>query len=148
MVRASFAAVNSALKVKVGGKGDMTKESVEWRYYRSIPQLPSPLILDNTYYLLADQGGLLRKISADTGEFIESGRLKAAIDTYFASPVAGDGKVYMLSESGILTVLGKGPGFEPVHTVEFGEQCYATPALVDDCVWLRTHGHLYCFGER
>ena len=39
-------------------------------------------------------------------------------------------------------------GFEPIHTVEFGEQCYATPALVDDCVWLRTHGHLYCFGER
>ena len=145
--RASFASVNSAMAVKVGGQGDMSA-NILWQYYRSIPQLPSPLIFDGDYYLLADSGGLLSTISADTGELVERGRLEKAVDTYFASPVAGDGKVYILSESGILSVLGQGKGLEPIHTAEFGELCYATPALLDDSVWLRTHGHLYRFGER
>lgn len=145
--QASFASVNSAMAVKVGGRGDMS-ENILWQYYRSIPQLPSPLIFDGLYYLLADSGGLLTTISAETGDLIERGRLEKARDNYFASPVAGDGKVYLLSEEGVLTVLGRGKGFEPIHTAEFEELCYATPALLDNSVWLRTHGHLYRFGER
>ena len=145
--RAFFSAVNVAMALKVGGKGDVTDENVLWRYYRSIPQLPSPLIFGGAYYLLSDQGGLLTKLSAESGELVEKGRLEAAVDNYFASPVGGDGKVYILSESGILTVLAEGEGFEPIHSVDFDSPCYATPALVDNRVWLRTQDRMFCFGE-
>ena len=145
--RAFFAATNSAMAIKVGGEGDVTEKNVLWRYYRSIPQLPSPLIFEDAYYLLSDQGGLLTTLSAQTGELVEKGRLDKAVDNYFASPVGGDGKVYIISESGILTVLAREKGFEPIHTVDFDSPCYATPALVDNRVWIRTQDRMYCFGE-
>ncbi len=148
MTRAMFSAVNAALAVRVGGEGDVTEQNVLWRSYRDVPQLPSPLILDGVYYMLSDQGGLLTTLAADTGERIEKSRLEQAVDAYFASPVAGDGKVYLLSESGLLTVLAAGRGVEePLHSADFDEPCYATPALEDGRIWLRTQGHLYCFGE-
>jgi outer membrane protein assembly factor BamB len=147
LCRASFASVNAAMAVRVGGEGDMTDKSVLWQYYRSIPQLPSPLIINGIYYLLGDQGGLMSTVRADTGEFVEKARVGEAGDAYFTSPVCGDGKVYLLSEAGLLTVLAAGKELKPIHSVEFGEPCFATPALVDNKIWLRTHGHLYCFGE-
>ena len=135
------------MAVRVGGVGDMTDKSVLWQYYRSIPQLPSPLIANGVYYLLSDQGGVMSTVRADTGEFVEKARVGEAGDAYYTSPVCGDGKVYLLSEDGLLTVLAVGGALEPIYSVHFGEPCFATPALVDNKIWLRTHGHLYCFGE-
>ena len=147
LCRASFASVNAAMAIRCGGEGDRTEEAVLWRYYRSIPQLPSPLVLGDVYYLASDQGGLVTTISASTGERIDKARVGDAGDAYFASPVAGDGKVYLLGESGVLTVLRAG-GLEELHRADFGEACFATPALVDDSVWIRTEGHVYRLGVR
>ena len=47
----------------------------------------------------------------------------------------------------MLTVLRAG-GLEELHRADFGEACFATPALVDDSVWIRTDGHLYRLGAR
>lgn len=145
--RASLASVNSAMAISVGGHGDRTAEAVQWRHHRSIPQLPSPLVYEGVYYLLADQGGLLTALTAASGEPLDRSRLEDAVDSYYAAPVAGGGHVYLLSESGILSVLPAGGSLNPIHTVEFGEPCYATPALEDGCIWLRSQGHLYCFEE-
>jgi outer membrane protein assembly factor BamB len=97
--------------------------------------------------MLSDQGGLLTILDPDTGARIERGRLDEAVDQYYASPVAGDGKVYLLSESGILTVLKSGGDLQTLHRAEFGEACYATPALEDGRIWLRTRTRLFCFGR-
>ena len=67
---------------------------------------------------------------------------------YYSSPVGGDGKVYLLSEQGELTVISAKADWEVLHTVDFGEPIFATPALVDGRIYLRTAGHLYCFGEK
>lgn len=147
LCRASFASINAAMAIQVGGRGDVTASAVRWRYYRSIPQLPSPLVLDDVYYLVSDQGGLVTTISAETGARIEKARVGEAGDAYFTSPVAGDGKVYLLSESGVLTVLAAG-GLAPLHRADFDDACYATPALAGGSVWLRTQGHLYRLGAR
>lgn len=145
LCRASFASVNAAMAIRVGGEGDRTADAILWRYYRSIPQLPSPLVLDDVYYLASDQGGLVTTISASTGARIGKARVGDAGDAYFTSPVAGDGKVYLLGESGVLTVLRAG-GLEELHRADFGEDCFATPALEGDSVWIRTQGNLYRLG--
>ena len=61
--------------------------------------------------------------------------------------MAGDGKIYLLSQEGRLTVISAAGDWQVLHTAEFGEPTYATPALVDGCIYLRTAGHLYCFGD-
>lgn len=147
LLRLSLAAVNCAIAVKVGGEGDMTDENVLWQYYRSIPQLPSPLVTGGTYYLAADQGGLVTALDAESGELQGKERVGHAGDAYFTAPVAGDGKVYLLSEAGILTVLRAGT-LEVLHEADFGETCFATPALVDGSIWLRTDEHLYKLGAK
>ena len=148
MLRLSLAAANAALAVRVGGTGDRSAEAVLWHQHKGIPQLPSPLVQDGLYYMLADQGGLVTVFDAASGEQLAKDRLLQGLDAYYASPVAGDGKVYVLSESGMLNVLESGKDLEVLHSANFAEPCYATPALEDGRLWLRTHGHLYCFGAR
>jgi len=141
----NLGAANAALKLRLGDEGDCTEGAKIWAYHRSVPQLPAPLVTSGVYYMLADQGGLVTLLDPETGERTERGRLAGATDAYFAAPVASETHVYMLSESGILSVLEAGAGLEPVHTAHFEEACLATPALARGRIWLRTEGHLYCF---
>ena len=143
--RAALEATNSAMAIRVGGRGDVTDSHVLWTSYRDIPQLPSPLVYEGHYYMLGDQGGLLTLLDPATGERLDKGRLENALDAYYASPVAADGKVYIVSETGILTVLDATRPLESLYRSEFGENCYATPALEGGRVYLRTMGHLYAF---
>lgn len=148
LTRAFFTSANCAMAIRLGGSGDLTASGVRWRAYRSPPQLPSPLVHGGVYYMLSDQGGLLTLIDPDTGERFGRERLAEGIDDYFASPVAADDKVYLLSESGILSVLKCGRELAVLHRAEFGELCHATPALEDGRIWLRTRERLFCFGIR
>jgi len=42
-------------------------------------------------------GGIVQTLEPSTGKLLKQGRLMKALDEYYASPVAGDGKVYMIS---------------------------------------------------
>ena len=125
----------------------MTDKSVKWSYHRSIPQLPSPLVYDDVLYMLNDQGGLLTTLRPSSGERIQRGRLAQAIDNYYASPVAADGKVYFVSERGLVTVLPAGGSLKALAVNDLGETCYATPAIADGRLFVRTHQTLFCFGR-
>ena len=50
---------------------------------------------------------------------------------YYSSSVGGDGKVYLLSQRGHLVVVSAAGEWELLHQARFGEDVYATPALVD-----------------
>jgi outer membrane protein assembly factor BamB len=116
-------------------------------YRRAVPQLPSPLIYGGVLYMVND-GGIVTSLKPDTGELIKQGRLKGAIDRYYASPVAGDGKIYMASEKGKVAVLKPGGDLEPAFVNDLQDDIYATPALLEGHIYLRTRHTLYCFGSR
>ena len=145
-LRAALASQNGLLAITAGGEGDVTETNVRWSYRRSVPQLPSPLVYRDVLYVLHDQGGRLLLLNPDSGEVIGRGRIEGAIDNYYASPVAGDGKVYLVSESGLATVLRAGGKIEPISVTDLDERCYATPAIGGGHVYLRSVRALYCFG--
>jgi outer membrane protein assembly factor BamB len=61
--------------------------------------------------------------------------------------VAADGRIYVASLPGELTVVKAGGDTpEILHEVDFGERIFATPALVGDKLYLRTETKLYAFG--
>jgi outer membrane protein assembly factor BamB len=64
----------------------------------------------------------------------------------YSSPVTGDGKVYLVDDRGRLTVVSAVREWEVVAQGDFEESTYATPAIVEGRIYLRTAGHLYCFG--
>ena len=135
---------NVVLAIKPGGRGDISKSHVLWEYTRVIPYCPSPVVYGDHLYLIKN-GGILTVLDIHTGKALKEGRIEATGD-YYSSPVAGDGKIYLLSQKGRLTVLAAREGWEELSHADFGEDAYATPALVDGRIFLRTANHLYCFG--
>ena len=143
--RAAMASENGMLAIRLGGRGDMTASNVRWTYHKSVPQLPSPIVYSNVLYMVND-GGIVTTLNPETGAEMGQGRLKGAIDRYYASPVAADGKIFMLSETGKIVVLAPGGTLEPVIVNDLQDDIYATPAISDGNMYVRTRGWLYCFG--
>lgn len=145
-LRAALASQNGMLAITAGGRGDRSATAVRWTYRRPVPQLPSPLLLGGALYMLHDQSGLITLLRPKDGTLLAKGRLKGAVDSHYASPVGGDGKVYCVSESGLVTVLRAGT-LEVIASADLRERCYATPAIVGRRIYVRTAGHLYCFAK-
>ena len=146
--KAAMESDNGMLAIRLGGSGDMTAKSVRWKFHRGIPQLPSPLIYENVLYMVNDGGGRVTLLDPDKGELLLQGRLPGSSDTFYASPVAGDGKVYISSEKGKVFVLPPGPKLEPIAVNDLGDNIYATPALVDGRIYLRTLNTLVLLRDR
>jgi outer membrane protein assembly factor BamB len=123
--KAAMDSENGMLAIRLGGSGDMTARSVVWAYRRAVPQLPSPLLYENVLYMVND-GGIVTSLNPKTGELIKQGRLKGAIDRYYASPVAADGKIFMASEKGKVAVLRPGGDLDPVSVNDLQDDIYAT----------------------
>jgi outer membrane protein assembly factor BamB len=139
-------AQNSVMAVRHGGRGDLTDTNVLWRYRKSLPNVPSPLLYQNVLYLIKD-GGVMTSLNPKTGEVLKQARLAGAIEQYWASPVAGDGKVYVTSQGGKLTVLRAGGQWETLAMNSLDDDCFATPAIGDGRLYVRTRSALYCFGK-
>ena len=95
---------------------------------------------------LIKNGGIFTAFDKDTGEVLEQGRIREAMDNYYASPVAGDGKLYLASEKGLVSVVRAGGDWEPLATVDFDAPVFATPAISDGRIYLRAGAKVYCFG--
>ncbi|HEY2253353.1 MAG TPA: PQQ-binding-like beta-propeller repeat protein, partial [Planctomycetaceae bacterium] len=135
---------NLIIAVKPGGRGDVTNTHVLWTYAKHVPFCASPVVIGDRLFSVKD-GGIVSCLSAHDGKPFKQARLEATGE-YYSSPVAGDGKVYLLSEEGKLTVISDSGDWQVLHTADFGENIYATPAVVDGKIYLRTVAHLYCFG--
>lgn len=131
--------------IRLGGRGDITKQAVEWKAEKQLPNIPSPVLYNGVLYVLKE-GGILTAYDAATGKVTKQGRVEGAIDAYFASLVAGDGKVYAASRKGLVAVLRAGAEWEVLRVNDLGEEIWATPALEDGRIYLRTQQAIYCFG--
>jgi outer membrane protein assembly factor BamB len=145
-VRAALESENGMLAIRLGGSGDMTEKSVVWKYHRSVPQLPSPLLYNNVLYMVND-GGIVTSFNPKTGEVIKQGRLTGALGNYFASPVAADGHVFFASQPGVIAVLNPDGDLTPLVVNPLNEDIYATPAVADGRIYVRTTQALWAFGK-
>jgi outer membrane protein assembly factor BamB len=144
--RSRKAAQNAVLAYRLGGEGDLTEKNFLWRYQKTLPNVPSPVLHEKVLYLMKE-GGILTALDGSTGVVLKQARLSGALGDYFASPVAADGKLYTVSHEGKVSVLKPGKNWEVLAVNELGEECNATPAIADGHIYLRTHQTLYCFGK-
>ena len=144
--RAMMAAENGLLSIKMGGRGDQTATAIRWRYTKPVPQVPSTLLYKGVLYMINDSGILL-SFDPATGNVIKQGRLHGAIDKYFSSPVAADDKVFLIGQGGQVSVLKAGGDWEVLAVNELDDECYATPAIADGHIYIRTRSALYAFGK-
>jgi hypothetical protein len=62
--------------------------------------------------------------------------------------VAADGKIFLASEEGKVSVLRAGADWDVLKVNDLAEGAFSTPALSQGRIYLRTDEALYCFGER
>jgi len=144
--RAMMASENGLLAIKLGGKGDQTDTAIRWRYQKPVPQVPSTLLYKGVLYMINDSGILL-SFDPATGKILKQGRLRGAIDKYFSSPVAADDKVFLIGQGGAVSVLKAGAEWEVLSVNELDDEVFATPAIADGRIYIRTRSALYSFGS-
>ncbi|MFM2094857.1 MAG: hypothetical protein RIS70_1981 [Planctomycetota bacterium] len=136
---------NVVIAIRPGPMGDASESHVIWRQDRHVPFCASPLWANDLVFTIRD-GGILASLDAKTGKLVKQSRL-AATNNYYASPVLAGGNIYLLNDEGKLTVVSGQGAWKVVHTADFGQPTYATPAAVDGRIYLRTATALYCFGQ-
>ena len=146
VMRAMLASENGLLAIKMGGEGDQTANAIRWRYQKPVPQVPSTLLYHGVLYMINDSGILLSFDPAN-GNVLKQGRLHGAIDKYFSSPVAADDKVFLIGQGGQVSVVKATGEWEVLAVNDLDDECYATPAIADGRIYIRTRSALYAFGK-
>jgi outer membrane protein assembly factor BamB len=132
------------MAVRPRGRGDLTSQAIVWSVDRGVPRVTTPLAYGGVVYAVRN-GGILGALDLATGDELKVGRLSGAIDEYFASPVASGGRILTTSRSCKLSWVRAGADWEVLAVSDLGEECFATPALGEDGVFVRTASAIYRF---
>jgi outer membrane protein assembly factor BamB len=138
---------NRLVAVKSGGTGDITTSHIAWEKTKGLPYVPSPLLYRGTLFIIKD-GGLASCFEAATGAALYEQQRLEIPGPFYASPVAADGRIYLVNLDGKAATLAAGPKPEVLWRADFHERISATPAIVDDTLYVRTETKLFAFKER
>ena len=69
------------------------------------------------------------------------------LNEVFASPVGAAGRVYIAGRDGTTVVLSNGPTFEVLAKNTLDDGFDASPALVDNTIYMRGYKSLYAIGN-
>ncbi len=129
--------------VRPGGQDDVTQSHVAWRIPWGGAYVPTGVIVGQWLYLITD-GGTLRCLALADGHEIWEKQLHCS---YSAGLVAGDDKLFVVSEQGDIHVLSTGDRCQVLAVSHLHQRCLATPAIADGALFVRTQENLYCFAN-
>ena len=127
--------------------GETTSTGVVWSKTARGPYMPTPLAYRGQLYVLGNNG-VFDAYELKTGTEIYRQRMPQVGNGFSASPIAADGKIYVSSEDGDISVLTAGRDFTPIATNALGELIMATPALSDGVMYVRTEHTLFAIGKK
>lgn len=129
----------SMLAVRPDGTGDVTRTHVAWKLSRGAPLTPSPIVAGNEIYVVTDNG-IASCLDVRTGALHWQQRLG---NSFSASPVLADGRIFFLDEDGRTTVIKPGTTFEVLATNTLDGGTLASMAVAARSLFIRTATHLY-----
>jgi outer membrane protein assembly factor BamB len=149
MVFTSSGRAGPTLAIRPGGSGDVTDSHIVWSASKGSPFIPSPLLHEGILYMVNDMQSIATAYDAKSGEVLWQGRLgEAARESFSASPVVVDGKVYFTNDQGETFVLKTGREFNLLHVNQLNARTLASPALVDGTWYWRTERELIAIGAK
>jgi outer membrane protein assembly factor BamB len=138
-----------AYAVRPGASGDITVKFgdeaspyVAWYQPRIGSYNPSPIVYGDYYYTLID-AGFLTCHDARTGKEVYGRQRIEPGATFTASPIAYNGKLFLLSEDGNTYVVQAGPEYKLLGRNSLDEMALASPAVAGRTLIVRTLSHLY-----
>ncbi len=140
---------NLAFALAPDATGEVPLSSLRWKNTKGLPYLASALVYAGQCIMVKD-GGLLTAYDEKTGKPAYVQERAAEAGSYYASPIAAGGNIYVVThKDGAVTVFKSGPDKPTVvaKNPKLGERVSATPAIADNVLYLRTDSHLYAFAE-
>lgn len=133
---------------RLDGEGDLRgTDHVVWTVGRDTPDIPSLLLSDGRLYYFKGRTGILTCLDAATGQALFGPTRTPGLENIYASPIAAGGHVYLTDREGTTVVIRDADEFEVVGTNSVGETVDATPAPVDNQLFIRGEQHLFCIEE-
>ena len=137
-----------AIKLDEANDDITTSGAIKWSLSADTPYVPSPLLYDGVIYLLKGNTGILSAFDAKTGKPHYQLQRLDGVPNVFASPVGAKGRVYIPGQQGATIVLKAGPTYEVLATNTLEDGFDASPALVDNELYLRGAKFLYSIGAK
>lgn len=131
------------MAIRLGGRGNITNTHVAWRVPTGGPYVSSLVQYQGVLYMSTDNG-ILSAVDATTGARLWQERVGG---TFSASPIAGDGKVYFVSEGGETIVIKAGRSFDVIARNKLDGHFVASPAAGGGKVFLRADDRLFAVGR-
>jgi len=131
------------MAIRLGGRGDITQTHVAWRVPTGGPYVSSLVHYQDVIYMSTDNG-ILSAVDASNGQRLWQERVGG---TFSASPIAGDGKVYFVSEGGETVVIKAGRSFEIVSRNKLDGHFVASPAAGGGKLFLRADDRVIAVGK-
>jgi outer membrane protein assembly factor BamB len=136
-----FASGKQCVALKPAADGGKPEEA--WKTAKLNSAFASPVYHKGRVYSLVGPG--LNCVDAKDGALAWQQRVKGQ---FSASPVLADGKVYVVNEEGLTTVIEANDDHKVLATNALGETILATPAVSGGALYLRSDQHLWCIGEK
>lgn len=127
-------------------KGQSQSDGVAWSHRSGGAYVPSPIAIGEYLYVPLDRG-FLTCYEARTGKTVYEKQQFGARNTITASPIAGNGRIYVQTEDGECYIVKPGPVFEILAVNKLDEVFCASPAVSSGRIFLRGRKHLYCIGK-
>lgn len=126
-------------------RGNLNDSAVLWRVTKYISEVPSPVYYKKRAYMIKD-GGFLTCVNSGTGNIIYQTRVGTP-GTYFASPVAANGFLYLFGFNGKLTIIRAGDEAEVLAQHDFKDNIAASPAIIGNTIYIRTKTGLLAYSD-
>ena len=127
------------------GSGDISAtDNVLWTIEKDTPDIASPLLSSGRLYYHKGKSGMISCVDAATGSHHYKATRVSGLGNIYASPIAAGGHVYLTDREGVTVVIKDSNTFEIVATNSVGETVDATPAPVDNEMFIRGERHLFC----
>jgi outer membrane protein assembly factor BamB len=131
------------MAIRLGGTGDVTKSHVAWRNPTGAPYVSSLVYYEGLLYMGSEMG-IVTAIDPATGQSVWRERIGGV---FTASPIAGDGKVYFVSETGETIVLRAGRTPQVSARNALTTHIVASPAVARGRLFLRGDDELIAIGR-
>jgi outer membrane protein assembly factor BamB len=139
---------SAACAIPLDARGDLAREDqLAWRHGRGTPYVPSPLLLDGRLYFTQANNALLTVLDAAHGTpLLDRVRLPGQT-SFYASPVAAAGRIYLADREGVTLVLKPSDKLEVLASNRLDDGFDASPAIAGKQLFLRGQKYLYCLEE-
>ena len=138
----------AAVAIPLDSTGDVTNSGkVLWKYTKGTPYVPSPLLYQGRLYFTLANTQILTILDAKSGKPVLSDERLPALTSFYASPAAAAGRIYLVDQQGTTLVLKAGDTPEVIATNRLEDKIDASPAIAGRQLFLRGEKYLYCIEE-